>query len=482
MNTPLELFMVLPEIWLAVSGMALLLLGVFMGDKSTRLIEYLAILVLLVAAWFVWQIDGTRIVIFNGMFVSDNFARFVKLVVLLGSALAIMLSWSYIEKERIARPEYPVLLLFAALGMMLMISANDLLSLYMGLELQSLALYVLAAFKRDDAKASEAGLKYFVLGALSSGLLLYGVSLIYGFTGTTNFNDLHLMFTNGQAAGLGIIFGLVFICAGLAFKIAAVPFHMWTPDVYEGAPTPVTAFFAAAPKIAAMALLARVLMEPFVGLADQWKQIIVFAAIASMLIGGFAALVQTNIKRLMAYSSIGHVGYALVGLATGTADGVQGMLIYMAIYFINSLGAFAVILCLRHKGKMIEKIDDLAGLSKTRPMLALAMVIFMFSLAGVPPLAGFFGKFYVFAAAVESKLYVLAIIGVLMSAVSAYYYLRIIKLMYFDDNRQMVDPVPEYGLRVVLAVSAAYMLLFCFLPTPIIEAARFAASGLIMMQ
>ncbi|MBI1272827.1 MAG: NADH-quinone oxidoreductase subunit NuoN [Alphaproteobacteria bacterium] len=482
MNSPLALVVLAPELLMAVAAMLLLMLGVFGGNKSARLVGVLAVAVMLAAACIVSQMEGMRYVVFNSMFVHDSFAKFVKVVVLVGAALAVMLSWGYNERARIAQPEYPVLIMLATLGMMLMVSANDMLALYVGLELQSLALYVLAAFKRDDARAAEAGLKYFVLGALSSGVLLYGVSLIYGFTGTTNFDVLRSVVGEETAPQMAVIFGLVFIVAGLAFKIAAVPFHMWTPDVYEGSPTPVTAFFAAAPKVAATALLVRVLMEPFAGMAGQWQQIVVFASIASMIIGSFTAIWQTNIKRLMAYSSIGHIGFALVGLAPGTIEGVQGVLIYMAVYFINSLGAFGVILCLRHKGQMIEKIEDLAGLSKSRPMLALAMVIFMFSLAGVPPLAGFFGKFFVFMPAIEAGMYQLAIIGVLMSAVSAYYYLRIIKLMYFDEAKVAIDPVPEFSLRAVLSVSAFYIMLFCFAPVPIINAAQRAAASLLAAQ
>ena len=363
--------------------------------------------------------------------------------------------------------------------MMMMISANDLISLYVGLELQSLPLYVLAAMRRDTVKSSEAGLKYFVLGALSSGLLLYGASLLYGFTGTTEFTALAAAFTESSGhPPLGVIFGLVFLLSGLAFKISAVPFHMWTPDVYEGAPTPVTAFFAAAPKIAAMALLVRVLVGPLEPLTDQWTQIIVFMSLASMILGSFAALNQTNIKRLMAYSSIAHVGFALVGLAAGDVDGVRGVLIYMTIYLFMTIGAFAIILNMRQHDRMVEDIGDLAGLAKTHPMMAAAMAIFMFSMAGIPPLAGFFGKLYVFLAAVNAGLYLLAIIGVLTSVVGAFYYLRIVKLMYFDESHEPIDRKVGRDNAIILTATAVFILLFFIYPRPVISAATVASTSL----
>jgi NADH-quinone oxidoreductase subunit N len=361
--------------------------------------------------------------------------------------------------------------------MMLMVSASDFLSLYVGLELQSLSLYVLAACKRDDAKSSEAGLKYFVLGALSSGLLLYGISLIYGFTGTTDFVSVAIDLHYKLHASQGVVIGMVFVCAALAFKISAVPFHMWAPDVYEGAPTPVTAFFAAAPKLAALALLTRFLLEPMIGLSGQWHQVIVFIAVASMLWGAFAGLVQSNLKRLLAYSSIANVGYLLVGLAAGGKAGVQALLIYFTIYALNTLGAFAVILCLRRGGKALEAITDLSGLSKTNPVVALAMTVLMFSMAGVPPLAGFFGKYFVFLAAVDAGLVPLAIIGVLSSVVTAYYYLRIIKVMYFDEPATALDPLPDWGVKSVLGISSLAMIGLTLAPAPLIEGALKAARG-----
>jgi NADH-quinone oxidoreductase subunit N len=494
------LYATFPEIFLALAGMALLMFGVIRGDKAAPMTSLLAVVALLIAGILVLQLGnilplGGHITLpgggkfnmqsscygcsaFSHMFVHDDFARFVKIILLAASALSLMLSWSYLGRENLDKPEYPVLVVFAVVGMMLMVSTGDFLSLYVGLELQSLALYVLAAFRRDDAKSSEAGLKYFVLGALSSGLILYGISLIYGYAGTTQFAPLVKMLAAPQPP-LGVIFGMVFICAAMAFKVSAVPFHMWTPDVYEGAPTPVTAFFAAAPKVAALALFTRLLMTPFSGLAHQWLQIVVFIAVASMVLGSFAGLVQSNIKRLLAYSSIANVGYALSGLAAGGENGVQAVLIFLAIYFLNTLGTFSVILCLRRNDKSVEQIEDLKGLAKTNPLLALAMVVFMFSLAGVPPLAGFFGKYFIFLAAVKADLVPLAVIGVLTSVVAAAYYLRIIKLMYFDDPVQPIDPVPEFGLRAALTFCALIMLLFAFWPAPLVDSALTAAQSLI---
>ena len=370
--------------------------------------------------------------------------------------------------------EYPILILLSTTGMMMLISASDLIALYLGLELMSLALYVVAASDRDNAKSTEAGLKYFVLGALSSGMLLYGASLIYGFTGTVSFAGI------AQAAGdggLGLTFGLVFLFAGLCFKVSAVPFHMWTPDVYEGAPTPVTAFFASAPKVAGMAVFVRAAITAFPGIVGQWQQIVIFVAILSMALGSFAAIGQRNIKRLMAYSSIGHMGFALVGLAAGTQEGVQGVIIYMAIYVAMTLGTFAAILSMRVKGVLVENISDLAGLARTKPAMALFLGIMMFSLAGVPPLAGFFAKFYVFLAAIKAGLFWLSVLGVLSSVVGAYYYLMIVKVMYFDEPAGSFEPMrPE--LRFVLGVSGLFVLLFFVYPAPLVNAAAAAAKSL----
>lgn len=475
MNAPV---FILPEAYLAATALLLLIFGAMRGDRSTAVVSALAVVGLLVTGVMVAMGPESGLA-FHDMFRIDAFSRFVKLALLSASALSVLLAGAYLAKTKIARPEYPVLILFATVGMMLMVSANDLMALYVGLELQSLALYVLAAFRRDHAKSSEAGLKYFVLGALSSGMLLYGISLFYGYAGTTNFETLGMILTGGAKPALGVVFGLVFICAALAFKVSAVPFHMWTPDVYEGAPTPVTAFFAAAPKLAALALFTRVLMQPLGGLEAQWAQIIVFVAVASMLLGSFAGLAQGNIKRLMAYSSIANVGFILVGLLAGEA-GIQAMLIYLVLYFVNILGVFSVVLCLRRQGRMVEKISDLAALSKSHPMLALAMVFFMFSLAGVPPLAGFFGKYFVFLAAVKAGMVPLAVIGVLTSCVAAYYYLRVIKVMYFDESTEgVIDPVPEYSLRVVTALTACAVLLFVINPAPLVDSALVAAHSLL---
>jgi NADH-quinone oxidoreductase subunit N len=402
----------------------------------------------------------------------------MKVLVLFGSAVALALSAGFMRRDGSQRFEYTVLVLLATVGMMTMISANSLIALYMGLELQSLSLYVLAAINRDSARASEAGLKYFVLGALSSGMLLYGASLVYGFTGSTEFPQIaaHL----GQhGAGLGMVFGLVFVIAGLAFKISAVPFHMWTPDVYEGAPTPVTAFFAAAPKVAAMALVTRVMVEPFGSIATDWRQIIVFLSIASMVLGAFAAIGQTNIKRLLAYSSIGNMGYALVGLAAGSEQGVQGVVLYMIIYMIMTLGSFACLLAMRRKGVMLEDISDFSGLARHDRLIAFIFAMLMFSLAGIPPLAGFFAKYFVFAAAVQAGLFTLAIIGVVSSVVGAFYYLRIVKIIYFDEPREPLDPI-DGEVKLVAYASGAFTLLFVipWIAAPVIEVAAAAAKSL----
>ncbi len=477
----------LPELFLASAIMALLMLGVFQPRdtaekeiKASRLISLLSIITLILAVLLVSTLSGGRLVTFQNMFVSDPFAVYSKILVLIGSALAIVISQGFIERHAMARFEYSILIVFATLGMMMMISANDLIALYVGLEMQSLSLYVIAAFQRDDTRSTEAGLKYFVLGALASGMLLYGASLIYGFTGTTNFDQLAQIFHGGGETGIniGIIFGIVFILAGLAFKVSAVPFHMWTPDVYEGAPTPVTAFFSVAPKIAAMALFIRVMIGPFGGLVAEWQQIVVFVSMASMTLGAFAAINQHNIKRLMAYSSIGHVGYALIGLAAGDETGIRGTLIYLAIYLAMNIGTFACILCMRRSDRMVEGIDDLAGLGKTHPMLALGIVVFMFSMAGIPPLAGFFGKFYIFIAAIEAGLYALAIVGVLTSVVAAFYYLRIVQMVYFEEPDDPLDKPVSRDLGLVIAATGLVIVLFFVYPTPILNGAAAAAASL----
>jgi NADH-quinone oxidoreductase subunit N len=466
---------VLPEIVLALGAMLLLMTGVALGERSAALVNSTSVILLIgVAVLVVWVPDG-RHVLFNSSFVVDDYARFLKLLALTGSAGALLLSLDYLHAERQEKFEYGVLFLLSTLGMLMLISAADLIALYLGLELMSLSLYVIAAYERDNARSTEAGLKYFVLGALSSGMLLYGASLIYGFTGTVNFAGIAKATSAG--ASIGLIFGLVFLFVGFCFKISAVPFHMWTPDVYEGAPTPVTAFFAAAPKVAGVAIFVRATMTAFPGIAHEWQQILTFVSIASMVLGAFAAIGQRNIKRLMAYSSIGHMGYALVGLDADSAQGVQGVLIYMSIYVTMTLGTFAVILAMRRDGKLVENIGDLAGLSRTQPTMAFFLAILLFSLAGIPPLAGFFAKFYVFLAAINSGLYVLAVIGVLTSVVGAYYYLAIVKIMYKDEPVRGFQTMPGL-LCFVLGIAGLVNLLFFAYPAPLVGAATAAAKSL----
>jgi NADH-quinone oxidoreductase subunit N len=471
----LHLDLALPEIILAGGAMALLMLGVATKRERGELALWLAIVILGVAGVFVASGSGTA-TLFDDSFIVDPFARMLKLLTLTGAAVALLMSADYWRAVGGVKFEFPVLILLASTGMMMMISANDLIALYVGLELQSLSLYVIAAFRRNSARSAEAGLKYFVLGALSSGMLLYGASLVYGFTGSTDFATIAAA-VQPSGSNIGLIFGLVFLMAGFAFKISAVPFHMWTPDVYEGAPTPVTAFFAAAPKLAAMALTMRVLVTAFPAVTIQWQQIVTFLAIASMALGSFAAIGQTNIKRLMAYSSIGHMGYALVGLAAGSAEGVQGVIIYLAIYLVMTLGTFACILAMRREGRMVEDIDALSGLSRTNPMMAFMLAMLLFSLAGIPPLAGFFAKFYVFLAAIHAGLYALAVIGVLLSVVGAYYYLRIVKIMYFDAPAERFEPM-QAPLAAVLGVSGVFILLYFVHPAPLVEFAGVAAKSL----
>jgi len=465
---------VVPELVLLGGALALLMLGVFRGDKIVDGIDILAMIILVVAALLVVLQPAERVEVFGGSFVIDGYGRFFKFLALIGAAAALLMSVDFMRRENIRRFEFGVLILTSAAGMMTMISARDLIALYLGLELMSLSLYVIAAIDRDNLRSTEAGLKYFVLGALSSGMLLYGASLIYGFTGTIAFPGIAAA---AKAPSIGLVFGLVFLFTGLAFKVSAVPFHMWTPDVYEGAPTPVTAFFSAAPKVAAVALFVRVAIDAFPTIVPQWQQITVFLSIASMGLGAFAAIGQRNIKRLMAYSSIGHVGYALIGLSAATPAGVQGVLVYMAIYLAMTLGAFACILAMRRAGGAVEEIDELAGLARTHPMIAFVLAALLFSLAGIPPLAGFFAKFYVFLAAIDAKLYGLAVIGVLASVVGAYYYLRIVKIMYMDEPRPAFLPMAA-ELKLVLGVSGLFVILFFLYPGPLVAAAAAAARSL----
>lgn len=466
------------EIFLALASMALLMIGVFSPAKSAfRTVQTLALGVLVsTAIILVTGFEGARAVTFGGLFVIDSFAVVMKLLVLVGSFSALAVAAPYLRENEIDRFEYPVLLVLATLGMFIMLSSNNLITLYVGLELQSLALYVLAAINRDRNRSTEAGLKYFVLGALSSGMLLYGISLIYGFSGTMDF-DVLASTLKGDQTSLGMIVGMSFLVAGLAFKVSAVPFHMWTPDVYEGAPTPVTTFFAAAPKVAALGLFVRTMMGAFGELVHDWQQIIIFISVASMLLGALVAIVQTNIKRLLAYSSIGHMGYALVGLATGTQQGVEAIVLYIAIYLTMTLGSFAAVLAMRRSSGMVETIDDLAGLAKTDKPFAIALATLMFSLAGIPPLFGFFGKYYVFLAAWDAGLGMLALIGLVTSVISCFYYLRVVKVMFFDEPDGGFEPVSGLGVRAVIGISALINspLSYFFLIAPLLGMASWAA-------
>ncbi len=466
-----------PEIFLATATFLLLLYGVLRGEASASFVSVATTVALLATAvlQFALYREGTA---FASLFVADRLTATMKTLVLVGAAIAILMSRAYFEQVKVWRFEYPILVALATLGMLLMISANDLMSLYVGLELQSLALYVVAAFQRDTVRSTEAGVKYFVLGAVASGMLLFGASLIYGYCGGTSFGQISRALLEGKATEIGTVIGLVFVVAGLAFKISAVPFHMWTPDVYEGAPTPVTALFAVAPKIAAMSLTVSVLMGPFKPLFAQWQQVIIVASILSMGWGAFAGLRQGNIKRLMAYSSIGNVGYILLGLAAGSEKGIQAVVFYLAIYLVMTVGVFAIILLMQRRGLMVEGIGDLAGLGRSHPMMAFAMLLFMFSLAGIPPLAGFWGKLYIFMAAVEAKLFWPAVLGVLASVVASYYYLRIVKVMYFDESSDALDQ-PVFGVnRAVAFVAAILVTVFSLVPQPLSSVAAAAAKGL----
>jgi NADH-quinone oxidoreductase subunit N len=468
--------LVMPELVLAIAGLLALVGGVIPKRDSSYGVNMAVFGALLLTGVLVlMQPDGTA---YSGQYIADAFTKFTKVLVIAGAALGVLLALDWNVKEGLAKFEYPVLLLFSTVGMMIMLSANDLIALYVGLELLSLSLYVVAAFNRDSGRSSEAGLKYFVLGALSSGLLLYGCSLVYGFSGSTNFDRIAEAVSSTDGTPFGLVIGLVFVLAALAFKISAVPFHMWTPDVYEGAPTPVTAFFASAPKVAAIGLLTRVAAGPFGDLMAQWQQVIILCSLGSMILGALAAIGQKNIKRLMAYSSIGHVGYALIGLAVGSDLGVRALLLYMAIYVFTTVGAFAVLVSMRRNGRALEGVDDLAGLGRTDPAMALAMTLFMFSMAGIPPLAGFFGKYFVIGAAIQGGFTTLAVVAVLTSAISAYYYLRIIKVMYFDTGLGALDARPA-SVSVVLAGTGLFTLFFFAFPAPFLAAAQAAVAALI---
>jgi len=462
-----NLELILPEIFISLSTMFLLILGVF-KKNSSKLIQNISLLVLLITAVITFNetLGINKVTLFNGSVVIDYLSSFMKIVTLVAAFLVLIISSNYLKSLKILKIEYPILILCSVLGMMIMISSNDLIVFYMGLELQSLALYVLASFNRDQIKSSEAGLKYFVLSALSSGLLLYGCSLIYGFTGSTNFNVIANELNSSEYA---LTFGIVFILVGLSFKISAVPFHMWAPDVYEGSPTSVTLFFTMVPKIAALTVFIRFLYVPFLYLIDQWQMILIFLSIASMVFGAVAAIGQKNLKRLIAYSSIGHVGYALAGLATGSNEGIQSSVIYITIYILMNLGLFSCLLMMKRNNVYYEQIDDLSGLSKNHPLLSLSLLIILFSLAGIPPLAGFFAKFYIFKSVLEQSMFFLAIVGLLSTVVAAFYYLRLIKIMYFDKEKEKYDTDHSLWLKFSLGVSTLLILVYFICPGQLIE-------------
>jgi NADH-quinone oxidoreductase subunit N len=473
----------LPILFLAITGMIMLMSGVFTARDHSFAITATAIVILAITARLIFAApDGE---IFHGLYLTSDFTRFADMLVLLGAGGALSLSVAFNQRTGITRFEYPVLIIFAVVGMIVLVSADNLLTLYLGFEIMSLALYVLAAFARTNLRSSEAGLKYFILGALSSGLLLYGISLVYGYSGTTGFTGIAHGFagamTGHTTVSLGSTLGLVFVLVGLAFKISAAPFHMWTPDVYEGAPTSVTAFFATAPKIAVFALLLRIMLGPFAPLFAQWQDLVEILAAASMIIGAFGAIGQSNIKRLMGYSSIGHMGYALMGLAAGTSFGVRATLIYLAIYLVMSLGTFGCIVAMSRNGRPVERIADLAGMAGEDGRYALVLAIMMWSMAGIPPLSGFFGKFYVFAAAIDAHLDILAIIGIITSVIAAFYYLRVIKVMYFDTGSPGFD-ARTAGVNLVIGISAVVTTLFVFYPAPLSTITSLAARALFPSQ
>ena len=462
-----NLHLILPEIFISLSIMFLLLLGVF-KKNSSLLINNLSLIVLLITAVITFNenIDIERLTLFNGSVVIDYLSSLMKIITLLAAFIVLAISSNYLKIFNLQKIEYPILILCSVLGMMVMISSNDLIVFYMGLELQSLALYVLATFNRDNLKSSEAGLKYFVLSALSSGLLLYGCSLIYGFSASTNFDTIATQLNSNEYA---LTFGIVFILVGLAFKISAVPFHMWAPDVYEGSPTTVTLFFTMVPKLAALTVFIRFLYIPFLNLIDQWQMILIFLSIASMLFGAIAAIGQTNIKRLIAYSSIGHIGYTLAGLAAGSNEGIQSSIVYISIYILMNLGLFSCLLMLRKNNEYYESITDLSGLSKNHPLLSVSLLIILFSLAGIPPLAGFFAKFYIFKSVIEQSMYFLAIVGLLSTVIAAFYYLRIIKVIYFDEQKEKFDIDHSIWLKISLTFSTLLIFLYFIFPSKLLE-------------
>lgn len=480
-----EFALATPEFTVLISALVLMLYGTFRGTRATGGITLLAIAAMLWAAWQAITMDvlppvspedsdlatDTGLFAFSEMFVVDGFSQFVKLLMLVSSSLVLGMSFDWLAIPGHKKFEYPLLVLFGTLGMMIMVSANDLMMFYVGIELSSLALYVLAAFDRDHSVSSEAGIKYFVLGALSSGIMLFGASLVYGYAGSTNFNALADLFT-GSGVAYGTIVGLVMLVVGLSFKISAVPFHMWTPDVYQGAPTPVTMLFATAPKLAALAVFIRLLMQPFANLLPDWQNILAIISVASMLVGAFGAITQTNIKRLLAYGSIGHIGYMLVGVATGSADGIKAVLVYNALYLFMSIGTFGFVLFMRRAGEQVENLSDLSGLSRTHPRAAFFMLLMMFSMAGIPPFAGFYGKMFVFMSAIQSELYTLAVIGVLTSVIAAYYYLKVVKIMYFDEPHLGLERYVPFVSQVTLTICALVTVCFFLYPSVLLNAAQ----------
>jgi NADH-quinone oxidoreductase subunit N len=456
-----NLNLIVPEIFLSLSIFITLIVGVFVKNSYNLVtnITYVIIISLLLIIFKTFSDSGN---LFSNSFVTNSFTNFFKILILLGTLFVMLITQDFIKEMKINYFEYPLLLLFSVLGMFFMISSNDLMSFYLGLELQSLALYILASIDRDNLKSNESGIKYFVLSALSSGLLLYGCSLLYGFTGSTNFVEINLQM---QLENTGAVFAMVFILVGLAFKVSAVPFHMWTPDVYQGSPSSVTSFFAVVPKVAGIAILIRFVQIPFEQLTDQWKNILVFMSLASMILGAVAAIGQTNIKRLIAYSSIGHIGYALAGISTGTVNGYNSSIAYISIYVVMNLGVFGCIFLMKKDGKYCEDIRDLAGISKQNPLLAISFLLIMFSLAGIPPLAGFFAKFYVFMSVIESGMYTLAIVGLLSTVISAFYYLRIIKIIYFDEVKNSFDKIKNLGITSTVLLSCSILILFFLYPS-----------------
>lgn len=483
-----DLLVILPELFVCLMAFALLLVGLFGGKNSPSIVNGCAIVALMPVLYFLIAAPNYVEVAFSGMVISNSFIKAVNALLVIGSALVLVISSDWLSIKEHRNFEYPVLILLSLVGMMVLVSSSNLLSLYMGLELTSLPLYVLASIDRDSPRSNESGLKYFVLGSLASGMMLFGLSLIYGFAGTLSFDVLQAGFLSAShtaslahaplAINVGVLMGLLLVMVGFCFKISAVPFHMWTPDVYEGAPTPVTAFFAIAPKIAALTLFARLLNQTFGELVDYWQQVIIFISIASMLVGAFGALKQTNIKRLLAYSSIGHVGYGLIAIASASEAGMKGLLIYLALYLVMSIGAFSCVLLMRRKGVYVEEISELAGLGQTSPCMAFMLSVFMFSMAGIPPLAGFFGKMYVFLAAIQSGLYVLAVVGVLSSVVAAFYYLKLVKLMYFDEPAASFDKANAGALTVVMTAAGMFTLVYFLYPTPLITTAKAAVQAL----